>query len=65
MWLMRSNGRAYVRTWSKVEAMMEVEDNHREARGPVASDKAVLWILLALVLTGLAAGYHWWRALPR
>ena len=47
-----------------MEAMMEVEDSQQDAR-EAASNKGVLWILLALVITGLAAGYHWWRTLPR
>lgn len=30
----------------------------------VASKGGVILILVGLVVTGLAAGYRWWRALP-
>jgi hypothetical protein len=29
------------------------------------SKKGVYWILAGLVLAGLAAGYRWWRDLPK
>ena len=44
---------------------MEVKDKHRDEGQPAEPRKGIILILLALVLTGIAAGYSWWRALPR
>ena len=44
---------------------MKLEDRHGDGEEPAKSKKGILLILLALVLTGLAAGYSWWRDLPR
>jgi hypothetical protein len=48
-----------------MEAMMKVENRGRDRGEPAESNRGVLLILIAVVLAGLAAGYNWWRALPR